>query len=64
MDLGLEGGEVGVCAEGEWSQVFLFLDSDYHLLEIVRCDVPFAATTSTVNRILSPDVRMCDVERC
>jgi len=56
--------EVRVCAKGKWLQILLLLDSDDHLLKIVGRDMSFAAATSTVDRILSSDLRMRDVESC
>jgi hypothetical protein len=53
-----------VCAEGKWLQIFLLLDSDDHLLKIVGRDMSFATATSTVDRVLSSDLRMRDVESC
>jgi hypothetical protein len=53
-----------VYTKGKWLQIFLFLDCDNHLLKIVGCDMSFATATSTVDRILSSDLRMRDVESC
>jgi hypothetical protein len=50
-------GEVR-CAQGERGQILLLLNGDDHLLEIVWCNVAFAATTPAVAGILSLDVRM------
>lgn len=47
-----------MCAEGKWLQIFLLLDSDDHLLKIVRRDMSFATAASTVDGVLSSDLRM------
>jgi hypothetical protein len=49
-------------AKGEWLKVLLLLDSYDHLLEIVGGDVSFATATTTVDRVLSLNLRMCDID--
>ena len=35
-------------ARSKWLEILLLLNCDDHLLEVVRCDMSFAATTSAV----------------
>jgi len=49
-------------AHGERLDIFLLLDINDHLLEIVRRDMSFSASTAAAHGVLSVNLRVWDVE--